>query len=280
MRVPKLEENSEKSPFRIFEFFLFFALCVVMIGACLIYNNIYRTHQNSALNRTLTELFSLPAGSINGDWIYYDDVFELDQMAQVQYPGEDHFARAFDAAVREKLLEQLKAELGVDPQPTWQDVDEEDYQIYGWTRSDYDRHVLEPLALSFLLQDSVLSCELCQQDVRMEMEHVASLLDSGIEFSDLAIQYSQVASSQFGGDIGLIGYENLDEGLKELWDYELGKRSGIIELDDSYVIAQVYDIVSSGEKRDLIGVEMIVLYKNELSEVISQKKETSKIKMF
>src|SRR3989339_816327 len=198
MRVPKLEENSEKSPFRIFEFFLFFALCVVMIGACLIYNNIYRTHQNSALNRTLTELFSLPAGSINGDWIYYDDVFELDQMAQVQYPGEDHFARAFDAAVREKLLEQLKAELGVDPQPTWQDVDEEDYQIYGWTRRDYD----------------------------------------------------------------------------------MGKRSGIIELDDSYVIAQVYDIVSSGEKRDLIGVEMIVLYKNELSEVISQKKETSKIKMF
>lgn len=280
MKVPKVSEDSPESSFRFFEFFLLFLICLVFAGVLTIYNNIYKHHQNNGFERALTELLPLPAGTVNGEWVAYNDVFKLDQMAQVEYPDDDHFSYAFDAAVREILLQQLATELGVFYKPTEPDAGAEDYIIYGWDKEDYQSHVLEPLALSSLLQEAVLSCQSCQQDVFMEMEHVASLLGDGIAFSDIAIQYSQVASAQFGGDIGWMEYEDLDQDLLELWDYEVGQRSGIIELDNSFVIARVYDVFEAEEGRDSIAVQMIVLYKNELSEVLLQKKETSEIKMF
>lgn len=280
MKVPKIQESDVKSSFRIFELFLFVIVCILIISIFATYNSIYNEHKNNSVNRAVSELLHLPIGTVNGDWIFYNDVFELDQMAQIEYPDEDHFSYAFDAVVREKLLNQLANELGVSTEFSYAEVSDEDYKVYGWSLDDYKKHVLFPMTLSSVLQDSVLSDQSCQQDVLMEMENILSLLENGIAFSDIAIQYSQVASSQFGGDVGWMEHDDFEEGLLEVWEYEVGDRSGILELNDSFVIAQVYDVVELDEVRELVGVQMIVLYKNELSEVLSQKKETSEIKMF
>jgi parvulin-like peptidyl-prolyl isomerase len=112
------------------------------------------------------------------------------------------------------------------------------------------------------------------------MEHVISLINMGIVFADLAKQYSQIASSQFGGDIGYLKQDELDEGLNALWDYNVNQNSGIIELSDRFIIAKVYDVVENEGVREQIGIQMIVMYKNGLQEVLGEEKQNANIKIF
>jgi parvulin-like peptidyl-prolyl isomerase len=160
------------------------------------------------------------------------------------------------------------------------DINEDVYLQYNWDKQEYIDHILIPMQQSEILQDAVLSCSDYQQSVKIEMEHVISLINIGIGFDDLAKQYSQIASSQFGGDIGYLKQDELNEGLNALWDYNVNQNSGIVELADRFIIAKVYDVVENEGVREQIGIQMIVMYKNGLQEVLGEKKQKANVKIF
>ncbi|MBU4315426.1 peptidyl-prolyl cis-trans isomerase [Patescibacteria group bacterium] len=246
-----------------------------------IYNSIYVDHINNNSTRFISNILPLPAGTANNDLFFYKDVFALDLLAQKEFEQEDHFSYAIEAVVKQKLLDQLIDELNLEFKFLAPDeINTSEYEAYGWNEKMYKKYLLEPLQQSEILQSAVLDCSNCQLDVRMEMEHVASLLDMGIGFSDLAKQYSEVASSQFGGDVGFVKLDDIDEELKSIWDFEIGEMSDVIELSDRFVIAKVYDVTEVGSEREQIGLQIIVMYKNGLSEVLSDRKELAEVKIF
>ena len=111
---------------------------------------------------------------------------------------------------------------------------------------------------------------------------MVSLFESGITFDDLAVQYSEIASGQFGGDAGYVCIDDLDEEMKGVWMREVDQISEVIELEDRFVVAAAYDLVESEDTEACtqIGWQKIVLYKNTLSDLLADYKDSAVIKIY
>jgi parvulin-like peptidyl-prolyl isomerase len=266
---------------RFIDILIFIFIGLLLLSSVFVYKNIYINHNNTNVTRIIADVLPLPAGIVNSDFLMYEDIFALDQLAVIEFPDEDHFSYAINAAIKEKVLNQMVDELGIEFRfDNSDDINEDVYLQYNWDKQEYIDHILIPMQQSEILQDAVLSCSDYQQSVKIEMEHVISLINMGIGFDDLAKQYSQIASSQFGGDIGYLKQDELNEGLNVLWDYNVNQNSGIVELSDRFIIAKVYDVVENEGVREQIGIQMIVMYKNGLQEVLGEEKQKANIKIF
>jgi len=300
MKILKKEDRAEEvqTQFSVLNF-LFLAIILFVLGSgFFIYNQIYTNHKNSEFTRTVVSVLPLPAGSVNGSVFMYKEAFAFDQLAEVEYPDEDHFGYAIDAIVRQKLIEQIADELDVGIDSI--EVGEDQWSQYNWTQKQYEDYVLKPLALASAVDEAIYLSSDHQQSVFLEVEHVLSLFESGISFEELAVQYSEVASSQFEGDVGYICIDELYEDLEidpsssvgpsdpstgsgsADWWNEIGVVSGVIELEDSYAIKAIYDIIESeGEGVcTQVGLQMIVMYKNTLTDVLAGYKETAVVEIY
>ena len=277
MRVAKEEQEVEEvqSRFSLLNF-LFLFIAIVFIGSgFFIYNQIYKKHINTELTRSVSSILPLPAGSVNSDTFFYKEVFAFDSLAKFDEPDQDHFGEIIDAIVRQSLIKQIAKELNIIIDPIV--ADEDQWSQYGWTKAQYEEYVLEPLALAGSVDAAIYGSTLHQQSVIDELEHIIALFESGITFEDLAVQYSENASGQFGGDVGYSCVDDLDEELVGDWYKEVDLISPIIEFDDSFVLATAYDRIESEDEEACvqIGLQMITLYKNTLADVLVGYKEAA-----
>ncbi len=282
MRIAKEDKEVQEVQTRFsFLNFLILVIVLLIIGSVFfVYNQIYSQHTNTEFTRSIANVLPLPAGSVNGDLFWYEEVFAFDSLAQIEEPDEDHFGSAIDAIVRQKIIGQIAGELGVSIDSI--ETGEDQWSQYSWTQEQYEDYVLEPLALSTAVDEAIYDSDKHQQSVIDELGHVLSLYESGVSFEDLAIQYSETAAGQFGGDVGYVCVDELDDGLEGGWVNEIDIISDIIELEDRFVVAMTYDQIESEDEEACtqIGLQMIVLYKNTLADVLIEYKEAAVVKIY
>jgi len=112
------------------------------------------------------------------------------------------------------------------------------------------------------------------------MHKILNDLDSGFNFTDLAMTRSDDLSAPSGGDTGYFTKDELPALYKDMFEAELGTVSPILEAEDFYSIAKVVDISGDPNERARVALQVITVNKTGMLPAFTKFKEQSKIKFF
>ncbi len=243
-------------------------------------------HTGSA--RVVAKYLPIPAASVEGDIVWYKQVSETANLFSVVDNGqEDAFESAFEAAIRQKYILHLAQELGVTvtkDEINSYPINEQEIATYlfeiDWSENEYRKYIVTPLLYAQKTEEALLSSYDYQAIARGELDKVLLDVELGIPFSDLAVQYSEDSSAVFGGDIGLYEQTDLPAGMELVWDLEVDELSDILDLGDAYALVKVYDDVILEGERTNVALQLILVKKATLAEVLEDYAKTEDVKVF
>lgn len=286
-KVPRTSKSASKDAPRLSFFHLLTLATMVglVFGLGLLVKGIYMDHWTNGPVRTFTKIIPIPAASVNGEMIYYDDVAELATLtAATDVSEEDPFAVALEVAIRRKHMEQLAAEFGIDGDQLLKEsdetIDQELIQDLGWSEKMYRRHILRPLLIAQALEQEVYTSAEYQEPAHQRMEGIVNNIELGINFTDLAIQYSEGGAAPAGGDIGYVTRDELEEGLRPLFDLDADEYSDILEADTFFAVGYVYDVIEVLGEKEQIGAQIITINKQTLAEALEEYIPQQEVKVF
>lgn len=268
---------------------LFFVLVLFFVGTFSLYLGFYKSHWHNGFARSIVSVVPLPVASVEGETVWYKEVIELSLIFDFQDDSnhlEDAFDKALEIAIDRRHLEQLADDLSV----SILESDVLNYEIknenefltkIGWSEKDYRKYIVRPLLISQAVESTAYSSLEHQKIAHAEIESIKENVDLGVSFIDLAKQYSDDSSSVLGGDVGYFKKSDFGEGLESIFDLEVGEVSEILEAEEYFVIAKVYDVIlDENKERDQVGVYIITVDKNDLSVVLEEYKKGREVKIF
>ncbi|MFH1632179.1 MAG: peptidylprolyl isomerase [bacterium] len=268
-------------------FFVLFLLAAIV--AILVFGFLFG-HWHQGLARSASRVLPVPAASVEGGIVWYRDVVELAAAFEASKDGADSYASAFDealeVAVERKHMEQLADYLGVvvtDDEIQAYEVEEgslnEFLDFVGWSVKDYRKHVVRPLLISQHSEDAVYKADDYQLAALARAEKLYDDIELGIDFGDLARMYSDDISSEYNGDIGYFGKDDIYEGLESVFDLEVNEVSGVLDGGEYFAIVKVYDsIEDDGEV--LLALKIITVGKAGLDEVMEEFSRGREVKFY
>ncbi len=282
IRRKQEEVHSYRVPtsYFIYFFFLFF----VVFGFIFVIFGFYKNHWDSGLPKSIARILPFPAAVVEGDKVLYSSAIEYASLYKFSNNNGDYFEAGLLRAVNMIHLFALADELNVSisknelNEYALDDLDGDFLKAVGWTENKYRKYVIKPLILSQELELAVYNSHDYQKRALAKVDSIYQNIEMGIDFDDLALQYSESLSSDNGGFIGFFEKDDLANGYEALFDFELGQVSEVIETDRTFVIAKVFDIVEIDDERVGVGVQEIVVKKDELSEVLDRFIEGREVK--
>ncbi|PIX62017.1 hypothetical protein CO057_03155 [Candidatus Uhrbacteria bacterium CG_4_9_14_0_2_um_filter_41_50] len=262
--------------------FLILISFVFFIGV----HGFYFQNWHTGAARVAAKFLPIPAAIVEGDIIWYKQVSETaNLLIAAEEESEGAFDMALEAVIRQVYVEHLAEELGVSvtrDEVSAYEVDMIDgfLEEVGWSEREYRNYVVKPLLLAQKTEEALLNSYDYQAIARDDLAKVLLDLELGIPFSDLAEQYSEDGSAVFGGDIGLFEKFKLPVGMEPVWDLEVDQVSEILDLGDSYALVKVYDNVVLEGERTHVALQVILVKKATLSEVLEDFARAQEVKVF
>ncbi|MDP2631442.1 MAG: peptidylprolyl isomerase [Candidatus Uhrbacteria bacterium] len=264
-------------------------ILVVFVGFVFVIGfGFYFGHWHHGFARTVARILPLPAASVEGDIIWYHDVVELAAAFELGKENKvfDSFDEALDVAIDRKLLTHLAEDIGVEvSKDEVADYALDDPSLQGfldelrWNEADYRKYVVAPLLLSQGAEEAVYGADAYQNEAYDRAKKLLDDIERGIDFGDLAKQYSDDISSDFEGDIGYFGEDNIDAGFLPALELEFDEVSGILDIGTYYAIAKAYDVIGEGEDL-LVGLQIITVNKAGLDKVLEEFTKDRDVRFF
>lgn len=282
------EEEAAPSGMRASHGFALVVLIVALLALFFGLYGFYYGHWYQGPARGISHALPLPAATVNGDIIWYDDVVELAVLFEATVGEGDAFSEALDTAVRRAHVEDLASELDVsvskDEQRAFM-AEVEDLEAFldeiSWSERQYLRYVVEPLLLQQIVEEAAYGSRDLQSVAFAEIDRILSSYNEiGIAFDDLAAQYSEDPSSVLDGDVGFYEQHELPEGYEDVWSMEIGEVSDVLETHDTFAIVFVYDELLEEEARTHVAFQVIVVNKSPLSEVLEEYAPEQNVRVF
>ncbi|PIQ67617.1 hypothetical protein COV92_02005 [Candidatus Uhrbacteria bacterium CG11_big_fil_rev_8_21_14_0_20_41_9] len=149
-----------------------------------------------------------------------------------------------------------------------------------WSEADYRKYIVTPLLIAQDSETVVAKNAEFQTEPLEKMHKILNDLDSGFNFTDLAMTRSDDLSAPSGGDTGYFTKDELPALYKDMFEAELGTVSPILEAEDFYSIAKVVDISGDPNERARVALQVITVNKTGMLPAFTKFKEQSKIKFF
>lgn len=260
------------------------ALAVVVGAMVGTWMTFYRWHAHQGVARSIARWLPLPAGHVDGDVLWYRELSEranaLEALAGVA--AEDAFGQAVVRAQRDAVAAQLAAQLGVY-------VTDEEIAAFvaqdaelallqseaGWTARDYRRWGVAPYVLAEKLEEAVLRDASLQAYARGRVEKLVGKLEEGLQFADLALQYSEGDTAYLGGDLGFVDPTTLPEPLATaVLSLAVGDVSDILETDRAFWLLTVTE---RAEESGVPRVRVIEIKKDLLGEILTRALGTADV---
>lgn len=285
MKINKSAESQESPKVPASYFVLFFFGLFLIFGFIFVGFGYYKNHWRSGLPRSIAKVLPLPAAIIeNAGMVKYTNVIEYAALYQSGGGQEDAFEIGLQKAIESKILFNLADELNV--QVSKQDlenyeVDSKDLdslQEIGWNESQYKKYVILPFLTAQKLENAVHGDRAYQKDALQKVESVQNQIERGIDFNDLAMQYSEGVSADDGGFKGFYKIDKLPEGFEVLSSEQVGGAPKMIELENSFVLARLFDETEIEGERVEVGIEEIVVKKDDLSAVLDDLVQQAVVK--
>lgn len=243
------------------------SLVTMIIGAVLVWHQLYVVQSTSNLTYRVTQLLPLPVARVDGQMVRYSDYLRKYRSSIHFLETQDNFSpntadgkrqaafvkrQQLDTAMRDAYVNKLAAEHDV--QVTNQEVDEfinteldvkkvsqrafertvlADY--YGWSMSEY-RAVVRTSLLKRKVAFKI------DETARHTVQQVQEQLRKGAKFADLAKKHSDDAQTRDrDGKAGTVTASEADPDgvVAELSRISVGKTTGVIQGRDGYYIAKL-----------------------------------------
>lgn len=265
--------------------FLIFISLVFFVGV----HGFYFQNWHTGAARVVAKFLPIPAASVEGDIVWYKQVSETANLLDVfeDTGSQDVFELALEAVVRQKYILHLAEELGVTvskDEINSYPINEQEIATYlfdiGWNEKEYRKYVVTSLLYAQKTEEALLDSYDYQAIARDDLAKVLLDVDLGIPFSDLAEQYSEDNSNVLGGDIGLYMQADLPLGMENVWSLNVDQISEILDLGDAYALVKVYDDVVLEGERTQVALQLILVKKATLSEVLEDYARTQEVKVF
>ncbi len=267
---------------------------------------VYRADYDQKVLRQIVNVIPYPAAVVNGSWVSYSELlsgydglmnFYAVQSEESGYPipeGDEMIANLFDNMIRSQIIEDLAKERGVevdetkvdrlmdqavtDSGGTVEDLTELVSENYGWTLDEFRERVLTPLVLASEVQDNLLKDEELQAGQKQIAEDALAEIQSGAEFSEVAMRVSEDPSGVNGGNIGYVYPSEFgDEWGVVLLEMEEGEVSDVLEASEVYGILQVDEIVDPEAEDPQMSVSVIIVSKRTIEDVINEELANAKV---
>jgi hypothetical protein len=262
--------------------FSYLVLFLVFIGGLgfsfFLYEGLYQQHRVDGLAMT-SRIIPLPVARMDGKMLFYGQIMTYQDLL----PGFDEaLEHIVSLTYVELVAEELDVRVSRDEIDAYRNREGGDgiMEQLDWSGRQYESRIVEPLLLAQQTEQEVYSSEKYQEESRDAIDRIERDLELDIPFTDLAFIYSEDFSAPDGGYLDY--YAEDDAFLQDLpiFDLELFEPSEVIELDTSFVIAQLYDEVVVDEERVRVGVQWIVIRKQGLSHAMEVKREEYPVQYF
>jgi hypothetical protein len=260
-------------------------LCAGLLGVFFVWHGLYVQQWSGRLVQQVTRVIPVPAASLNGRWISYQQAL---QLAHFQGAEEVHIGleRALTNEALRQLTKRHQVHTTADQVEPFMEMDASlvayVFDELGWKERQYRRFVARPLAQASLLEEALWQAPQYQQEAKERAEHVLSQhQEIGIPFADLIDQYGTDLTFSYATDVGYVSQEELPEPFRVAWEMEVGDVSALIETERTFSYVYVYDAVEDEEgMRDLVAMEVLSFWKSGIGEVIDQFLEESTVRVF
>jgi hypothetical protein len=232
----------------------FFSCCVVV--AVLL--SFWFWHVHRGLGYTLARILPVPAAIVDGHIVWYSEVVKTVRNLEDEalLTGDAAITRGMFLAERYTVTRRIGTELGV--------------------ASKSDR-----LAYDIEVERRLLESTKYQAEARARIERIAAKLAQGIQFMDLATQYSEGASASVGGDLGYVDPLTLPPDLSSVAAAMLpGTVSTITETRMSFWLVQCNEVIENDDGTKVVWLRVIEIKKDLLGLIIDRIMLAADIKEF
>ncbi len=250
-----------------------FALLAAALVVWTVWYGFWHTHWHEGWARTAAQVLPFPVASVEGDIIWYGEVSELANRYESlrDLEANEGFSLAASALVDLKHTEHFALELGVNLSDI-SEVDQEGVEdllaMTGWNSDEYDQYVAYPQALALAVEQAVYSSQEYQLSARLEIEELYDQINRGVPFIDIAATNSDHLSAAYNGDLGEVGVEDIDLGLRSIFELKADEVSPILETETYFAIVLVEEVFEDEEEGTIVSARIITIDKVGLSEAL------------
>ncbi|MCF7795794.1 peptidylprolyl isomerase [Patescibacteria group bacterium] len=291
-------------------FIVVLSLLFILVVANAAYRfSIYKFDKKDDFSLKYADFLNLPALSINGDKILYNDFISDFETLSYYYQKrnsenpdmpimsdndikkelknkmiQDYFmfelASDYDITVTESEIENEFEEV-IDQLGDADKIEQAIFDAYSWSIEEFKENVLKPFILREKLENYISLNDQINKDKK---ELISSILteikNSSKDFSYFAKKYSEdVGSSENGGDLGWILKGQMIEEFEDVvFSLEEDEISDIFKTKYGYHIAKVSSRASVGEPEESVRVSHILIRTKGLDDLINEKINDSIIK--
>lgn len=276
-------------------------IVLVLAGFCL---SFYLLAPTGKAAQSLAAAIPIPIARVNQSWIQYsdflDDFHTLSHFYQLQneknsaipIPADKILKQGVvDRLIRNEIIKQLAKEKGIAVDKTAieneiqkiikeaaspEEIEQELQTLYKWDLSTFKEKVVVPYLLQQKVAAALANDLNIKQKTKQKADRVLTMANqkkSVDDFADLAKLYSDAVTAYIGGDLGFIGFEDLNQELKEATSsLKAGEISDLIETEKGYEIIFMEEKVD-----DEIHLRHILIAHPSLNEIIDQKIKNASI---
>ncbi len=228
----------------------------VLVAALLL--AFWRGHIHHGFGKTLAQIFPVPAAAVDGKIVWYGEVVKnataLEDDAGLG--SDEAIKRGLLLAERYAVTREIGSTLGV--------------------VKDNDR-----LAYDTAVEAALLQSDKYQGEARQRVERLAAKLTQGIQFKDLATQYSEGASASVGGDLGYVDPATLPPDLNSVVaTMTAGMISSVVETRTSFWLVDCEDVIANDDGTKKVWLKVIEIKKDLLGPIVDRALAAADIKEF
>lgn len=152
--------------------------------------------------------------------------------------------------------------------------------LYGWTPEDFKEKVVKNLLYRQKLEDKIKANGELDTEAKKKLAEVEAKLAAGENFSEVAKDYSNSPSKQYGGLLPSFSREDAPQIFADVaFKLAAGQASGPIESDDGWHIIKLEKKFTEAGK-EKAEVSHILIQRKTLKDWLDEKKKEYKIMVF
>ena len=152
--------------------------------------------------------------------------------------------------------------------------------LYGWTTEDFKQRVVKNLLYQQKLEDKIKANGELDKKARKKLETVKEKIAAGTNFSDIAKEYSDSPSKQYGGTLPAFSRDNAPQIISDAaFKLGAGQVSEPIKGEDGWHIIKLEKKFNESGK-EKVEVSHILIKNEELKDWVRERKDEFKVSVY
>jgi parvulin-like peptidyl-prolyl isomerase len=152
--------------------------------------------------------------------------------------------------------------------------------MYNWDENDFAKQVIKKMLIRNKLEEKLKSSGELDDATNKKIDIIKNKIESGESFENVAREYSEASSRQYGGLIPPFSQNEAPEVFKNAaFLLKEGETSGPLETEEGWQLIKVEKVFFENNQKT-VEIRHILVRKNSFENWLLEKKSEAKIKIF